>query len=413
MSKALDYQRQIYLNGLSGIKPEFPFTWDELERRTRNSVPERAATYIFGGAGSGQTMRNNRTGLDAETIVPSMLTGVEAIDLSIGVLGTKLKHPVIAAPVGVLEMAHPEGDLALAEACRETGTLMVISSQASFPMEEICKTLGNTPRWFQLYWNRTETVTKSFVQRAEACGCSALVVTVDTVIPGWRTADLAGGYLPFLEGKGIAQYVSDPVFTTLAERTAVERQPGQKITPSLIASVFRMNKVIPGGFFGNLRSQRAIKLIRTFSEHFPHPFLSWQHLSLLREWTSLPIIVKGIQSREDAEKALQYGAEGVYVSNHGGRQIDGAIGSFDALKTISKSTHLTSKLLFDSGVRSGADVFKALTNGASVVGLGRPYVCGLALGGVKGAVSVFNSILSELEVTMTLAGKASLKEIRR
>jgi isopentenyl diphosphate isomerase/L-lactate dehydrogenase-like FMN-dependent dehydrogenase len=236
---------------------------------------------------------------------------------------------------------------------------------------------------------------------------------VDTPVPGWRTADLNTGYLPFLEGKGIAQYTSDPVFLELAEKMTVERQPGQKVSLTLVAALLKMHRAIPGSYFRNLKEKRALKWIRTFSESFPHPFLNWSHVESLRSWTSLPIIIKGIQNPTDACKALELGVEGVYVSNHGGRQIDGAIGSFSALKEVRKGIKNDDSLIFDSGIRSGADVFKALSAGAQAVGVGRPYVCGLALGGVKGVVHVFESIRAELEATMMLTGAASVKDVRK
>lgn len=405
--KASEYQRLIFLNGLSGIRPELPFTWDKLEKKTRDHLSREAECYIFGGAGAGETMSANLEALRLHRLVPRMLSGKNALTLERNVFGQKLAHPVITSPVGVLEMVHKNADLALAEACKETHTLMVISSQASRSVEEITKVLGTSPRWFQLYWNKETRIVKSFVERAENSGCSAIVLTVDTTIPGWRTSDLESGFLPFLVGKGIAQYVSDPVFMELASKISVERQPGQRITLSLLKNVMAMNRNLPGGFLQNLRSKRAIKSIRFFSETFPHAFLNWDHVDQIKQWTNLPVVIKGIQHREDAVEAIRRGADGVWISNHGGRQVDGAIGSFDAFKQIQGSGLEPVPLFFDSGIRSGADAAKAVMQGAGLCGIGRLFLCGLALNGVKGAVEVIQNTVAELETTLTLCGASS------
>jgi lactate 2-monooxygenase len=372
-------QGEIYLSGMMQQKPVVPSSQSELEARAEQAMSPEAFAYIAGGAGREATMAANLAAFDAIRIRPRMLRDVGTRDLSVTLFGRTRPHPILAAPIGVQEMAHPEADLATARACAKLGVPMIISNQASFPMEAIAQASGNGERWFQLYWGKSDDLVASLVRRAEASGCTALVVTLDTAMLGWRCRDLDLAYLPFLEGKGIAQYTSDPVFQSML---------GDKA-----------------------RDPHAAALL--FMTTYSNPTITWDRLAFLRQHTKLPILLKGINHPEDAELAITHGMDGIIVSNHGGRQIDGAMAALDALADVAAAVKGRIPVLFDSGIRSGADVFKALALGATSVLIGRPYVYGLSIGGQDGVEAVLRNILAELDLTMGLAGCKNVPEITR
>src|SRR3954447_26449926 len=366
-------QTAIYRAGVSGRRPRVPTDATKLEARARKSMPSEAFAYISGGAGTGATMRANREGFDRWRIVPRMLRDVSQRDTSVELLGRRLPSPLLLCPVGVLEMVHPEADLAVARAAAAEGVPMIFSNQASRPMEACAQALGSSPRWFQLYWSTENDLVESFVHRAEACGCEAIVVTLDTTLLGWRTHDLDIAYLPFLRGKGIAQYTSDPVFRRIiaTEPATIDEQP--RPTPAAVRTLVELTRAYPDRFLAGLRSGHARAAVQTFVRIYSRPSLTWENLPFLRERTKLPILLKGILHPDDARRAVDEGMDGIVVSNHGGRQVDGAIATIDALPAIARAVDGRVPVIVDSGVRGGADAFKALALGATAVGIGRPY----------------------------------------
>jgi lactate 2-monooxygenase len=372
MADFADYYREIYLRGLGGETPSIPVAIAELERRAIEAMEPRAANYVCAGAGSEETMRANVEAFRRRRIVPRMLRDVASRDLSTTLLGTSMKAPLMLAPIGVQKVLHEDGELASARAAAALGVPMIASTASHFTLEEIAAAGGaEAPRWFQLYWANDRDLVASFVGRAERAGYGAIVVTVDTFIPGWKPRDLQQAWLPFLNGMGVANYFQDPVFRSGLEQTPEEDQ---------------------GAATGHFLGVQA------------NPSLNWGDLAALREMTSLPILLKGIQHVDDAREAARRGIEGIVVSNHGGRQVDGAIASLDALPAIAAAVGDELAVLFDSGVRGGADVLKALALGADAVCLGRPYIWGLALEGQAGVETVLKTVLAELDLTMALCG---------
>ncbi|MBA0126616.1 alpha-hydroxy-acid oxidizing protein [Haloechinothrix sp. YIM 98757] len=407
-------QGRIYRDGVFGKRPPVPVHPDRLEAAARRAMSRDAWGYTAGSAGLETTAAANRAAFDRRRIVPNMLTDVAERDISVELFGRRHSSPLLFAPIGVLELMHRDADLAVARAARELGIPMTISTQASHPMEDICAELGETDRWFQLYWSKDKDVVASMLDRAERSGAGAIVVTLDTHILGWRTRDLDRAFLPFARGQGIAQYTSDPAFTDLVRRRAeLGRQDGDtpRPTPTALRSVVSMTRRYPGRFRDNLRSPLPRTAVETFLDVFSNSALTWEDLPFLRQHTSLPIVLKGLQHPEDAARALDAGVDGIVVSNHGGRQVDGAVGSLDALPGIVDRVAGQVPVLFDSGIRTGADVFKALALGASAVLLGRPYAYGLAVAGQAGVREVTEHLLAELDITMGLTGCRSIGAI--
>jgi len=378
MADFADYYRELYMRGLGGERPAIPVAVAELERRAIEAMDPQAANYVGAGAGSEDTIAANAEAFRRRRIVPRMLRDVAERDLSTTVLGTAMPAPLLLAPIGVQKILHTDGELATARAAAAVGTPMIASTASHFSLEEIAEASGEAPRWFQLYWANDRRLVESFVGRAERAGYGAIVLTVDTFIPGWKPRDLQQAWLPFLEGMGVANYFQDPVF-----REALQMSPEED----------------QGAATGHFLGVQA------------NPSLSWDDLAWLRERTALPILVKGIQHVDDAREALRRGIDGIVVSNHGGRQVDGAIASLEALPSIAEAVGGQLAVLFDSGVRGGADVIKALALGADAVCLGRPYVWGLALGGQEGVETVLKMILAELDLTMALCGLTAVDEI--
>lgn len=411
---ASDWQKEIYLNGFSGKKLSVKASFEKLEQKAKKELSKEAFAYIAGGAGSEATMRTNRSAFDQWHIVPRMLRNVSNRDTTVELFGQKLPSPILLDPIGVLEMVHPKADVAVAKAAARLGLPYIFSNQASKPMEECAQVMGASPRWFQLYWSKSNALVKSFLQRAEKCDCKALVVTLDTTLLGWRTRDLDVAYLPFLAGKGIAQYTSDPVFQKLLDVPEETEQIKRAITFQSILGLISMVNNYPGtGFFAKLTSGRPLKAVRKFVSIYSNAATTWDDLSFLRQNTKLPVILKGIVHPDDARKALDAGVDGIIVSNHGGRQTDGSIATLDALPKIVEVVQNRIPVLLDSGVRGGADVVKALALGAKAVCVGRPYVYGLALGGEQGVYEVMRNIMAEFELTMALAGCKNISEINR
>src|SRR5262249_48873653 len=281
-------------------------------------------------------------------------------------------------------------------------------------MEDCAAVMGDAPRWFQLYWSQSNELVASFVRRAEACGCGAIVVTLDTTMLGWRPRDLDLGYLPFLLGKGMAQYTSDPVFRALLDSAEPSSEAGStRVTLAAVRALVQLNRAYPGSFWSNLSSGAPRRAVRLFLDIYSRPSLTWADLAFLRDQTSLPILLKGILHPDDARSALEHGVDGIIVSNHGGRQVDGAIASVDALASVVEAVGDRLPVLLDSGIRGGADAFKAIALGARAVLIGRPYAFGLAVAGEAGVGEVIANFVADFDLTMGLAGCTSIAEISR
>lgn len=374
----MERQFQIYMEGLQGQKPTLPLGYEALEAAAQAVLSPEAFGYVAGGAGSESTMRANRAAFERWRIIPRMLRDVGQRDHRVQVLGQTFTAPVMLAPVGVQSIVHAEAEVATAQAAAGLNIPMILSTASSKTMEEVAAALGDTPRWYQLYWGRNPDVTVSFLQRAEAAGYSALVVTLDTALLSWRDRDLQNAYLPFLKGEGLANYFSDPAF-----RAALPQSP----------------------------EDSPFDAIRYFISIFSNPTLTWNDLQFLRDHTKLPILLKGVLHYDDARKALDYGVSGLIVSNHGGRQVDGAEASLEALPRVVNAVQGAIPILFDSGIRRGADILKALALGAKAVLLGRPYMWGLSLGGAAGVREVLLNLLAEFDLTLALSGYATSTEI--
>lgn len=413
---AVELQRKVYTGGMMGTQPLVPIDPVRLEQAAKEKISKEAFAYIAGGAGLESTMDANRRAFERWRIVPRMLQDVSERDMNIELFGQSLPSPFLTCPIGVLEMAHPEADLAVAKATSAFRVPMIFSNQASVSMEDCAGVMGNSPRWFQLYWSKSNDLVQSLVQRAERCGCSAIVLTLDTTLLGWRTRDLDLAYLPFLRGLGIAQYLSDPVFMQLLEEP---QEAGVAIKPKLswetLRSLHSVASKYPGkgNLLNKLRSGKPLAAVRQFVNIYSRPSLTWEDLAFLRQLTKLPILLKGILQPDDARKALDMGMDGIIVSNHGGRQLDGSIGALDALPDVVDAVNNQIPVLLDSGIRGGADAFKALALGAKAVCIGRPYVYGLAIAGQAGVAAVLQNFIADFELTMGLAGCKNVKEISR
>jgi lactate 2-monooxygenase len=405
-------QQAIYLDGAGGATPAVPVSMSGLERAARKKMSRQAFAYIAGGAGMERTMAANRSAFDRWRIVPRMLRDVSKRDASVTLFGRTLPAPLLLAPIGVLEMAHPEADVAVAAAAADVGVPVIFSNQASRSMESCVAVMGDAPRWFQLYWSQSTELALSFVERAERSGCDALVLTLDTTILGWRPRDLDLAYLPFLRGKGIAQYTSDPVFQRqVAEDIATfERRP-TRVTAAAIGTLLQLARTHPGRLRDNLRSTTPLAAVQRFIGTYSKPSLNWDDVAFLRERTSLPLLLKGVLHPDDARKAVDHGVDGVIVSNHGGRQVDGSVGTLTALPAVVEAAGANIKVLLDSGIRTGADIFKALALGADAVCLGRPYAYGLAVAGRRGVAEVVANLLADFELTMALSGCRTVGDI--
>lgn len=373
-----NFQNEIYLNGTVGIVPDFPVEAAALEAAAKERFAPESFGYVAGSAGSESTARANRAAFDRWRIVPRFLRDVSVRDLSTSVLGTAMPAPVALAPIGVQGIVHPDAELAVARAAASLKLPMALSTVSSYRMEDVAAAGGDSPRWFQLYWPKDRDVGASFLARAKAAGFSALLLTLDTYILAWRPRDLAHAYLPFLQGLGLANYETDPAFLA-----GLDKSPQEDPTASILH----------------------------WQSMFGDPRNTWSDLAWVREHWDGPIALKGVLHPDDARRAIDAGIEGILVSNHGGRQIDGEIAAFEALPDIVSAVAGRADVLLDSGVRTGSDVLKALALGATAVLLGRPYIYGLGLGGEAGVRHVLRSLLAELELTMALAGCASLADV--
>ncbi|MEU7939262.1 lactate 2-monooxygenase [Microbispora bryophytorum] len=375
MTTWADFQYEIYLNGMTGTVPRLPADLTRLEEMAERRLGPGPVGYVAGSAGSGRTERANREALDRWRIVPRMLRDVRERDLSVTLLGRALPAPLALAPIGVLSIMHPEAERAAARAAAVTGVPFILSSASSTPMEDVAAAMGDGERWFQLYWGKDREVTLSFLARARAAGFTVLVVTLDTPLLAWRPRDLDQAYLPFLRGVGTANYFTDPAFQAGLARP-VHEDPDAAVLHFV-------------GMFGD-------------------PGKTWPDLALLREHWDGPIVLKGVLHPDDARLAADAGMDGVVVSNHGGRQVNGSIGAADALPAVADAVADRLTVLFDGGIRTGDDVVKALALGARTVLLGRPYAYGLGLDGQAGVEHVIRCVLAETDLTLALSGCAGV-----
>ena len=388
-------QTGIYLGGISGRRPRVPVDPVALEERAAETMRPEAFAYVAAGAGGEGTVRANRAAFDRWRIVPRMLRDVSERDTAIELFGRRLDSPFLLAPIGVLELAHRHADLAVARAARSEGVPMIFSNQASRPMEACAEALGESPRWLQLYWSSSDELVESLVSRAEACRCEAIVVTLDTTILGWRPRDLDPAFLPFLRGKGIAQYTSDPVFRRLAsEGSAAPGTPQPRPSLSALRTLFQVTRA----------SDLGRSAVQRFIEIYSRPSLTWEDLPFLRERTRLPILLKGILHPDDATRAVEAGMDGIVVSNHGGRQLDGVAATIQVLPEVVEAVEGRAEVFVDGGVRRGTDVVKALALGARAAMVGRPVLWGLAGGGEEGARHVLELLRDEVELALLLCG---------
>lgn len=374
-----DWQFSIYLNGLNGVRPELPISYADLEQRAEAEMSEQLWSYVAGGAGDEWTQRANIEAFHRWGLIPRMFAGAAQRDLTISLLGASLPTPLLLAPVGVIGICDPDGhgDLLTARAAAATGVPMVASTLSQDPMEDVAAVLGDTPGWFQLYPPNDRELTESFVHRAEAAGFSAIVITLDTLTLGWRPRDLTIASFPQLRGLCLANYFSDPVF-----RSKLAAQPEE----DLAAATGHWAMV-----FGNQA-------------------LNWDDLQWLRSLTALPLLLKGICHPDDARRAIELGVDGIYCSTHGGRQANGGLPALDCLPDIVAAAGDV-PVIFDSGVRSGPDVVKALALGATAVGIGRPYAYGLAVGGQAGIEHVISCLLGEIDITMAIDGYPRIADL--
>jgi lactate 2-monooxygenase len=375
-----DYQNEIYLAGLMrGVRPKLPVDFKTLEQQASAAMPEDVLSYVQGGCGNERTQDVNVSAFDHWGLVPRMMVDASQRDLSVNLLGMKLPTPLFMCPIGVIGMCAPDshGDLATARAAAATGVPMVASTLSNDPLEAVAKELGNTPGIFQLYTPKLTAVTESLVHRAEASGFKAIVVTLDTWLTGWRPRDLNTANFPQLRGHALANYFSDPAF-----RASLAKPP----------------------------EQDGAAAVMQWASIFGKP-LAWSDLPWLRSLTKLPLVLKGICHPDDARRAIDGGVDAIYCSNHGGRQANGGLAAIDMLPAVVAASG-TTPVLFDSGIRSGTDMIKALALGATAVGVGRPYAYGLALDGVAGIVHVLRCLLAEADLLMAVDGYPTLADLR-
>jgi lactate 2-monooxygenase len=372
-----EIQMRFYESGDEGAKL-LPVSFHEWEERARKTLAAGPFDYVYGAAGAGDTLRANLEAFQKYQIRPRMCCDITERDFSVTLFGKKIPLPILLAPIGVNSILHSDAELATARAAAKAGVPYILSNVSTRSMEEVAGVMGDALRWFQLYPPKNHELTKSFLKRAEAAGYSAIVITVDSTLLGWRERDLRNAYLPFLAGDGMGNYFSDPVF-----RSGLDEPPEQNMKAAVKKALSEGNNT-----------------------HF-----TWKELDYIREQTSLPVLIKGITHPDDAILAVEHGVSGIIVSNHGGRQLDGAIATLDALPYVCEAVKGNVPVLMDSGIRRGADVVKAIALGASAVLFGRPYAYALAVAGETGVREAIENLIAEAELQMAISGRSSVKSI--
>lgn len=371
------YQTKIF-TGVENRK--LPQSVDEWRERARSTLTKDAWDYLEGGAGEEDTVHENRSAFKKWRIRPRYLRDVSKRTMEAEYLGQNRESPFILAPIGVQSILHKDGEIASARAAAKMNMPFILSTVSSITMEEIVKKSPEGEKWLQLYPAKDKNIIRNFIKRAEKAGYSAIVITADTTMLGWRERDLNNAYLPFLRGEGLANFFSDPVF-----RRRLEKPPEEDL----------------------------IKAIMEFISVYVNPFFSWEDFKEICSTTEIPVILKGITHREDVKLAFKSGARAVVISNHGGRQVDGAISSLDALEEVTESGDLKGEILFDSGFRHAADAIKAIALGASGILIGRPYAYALSVAGQEGIELYLEQVMAEMDLEMGLSGIKNLKELNR
>ncbi|MFG1503149.1 MAG: alpha-hydroxy-acid oxidizing protein [Cuniculiplasma divulgatum] len=371
------YQTKIF-TGVENRK--LPQSVDEWRGMARSTLTKDAWDYLEGGAGEEDTVHENRSAFKKWRIRPRYLRDVSKRTMEAEFLGQNRESPFILAPIGVQSILHKDGEIASARAAAKMNMPFILSTVSSITMEEIVKKSPEGEKWLQLYPSKDKNIIRSFIKRAEKAGYRAIVVTADTTMLGWRERDLNNAYLPFLRGEGLANFFSDPVF-----RKRLEKPPEEDL----------------------------IKAIMEFISVYVNPFFSWEDFKEICSTTEIPVILKGITHREDVELAFKSGTRAVVISNHGGRQVDGAISSLDALEEVTESGDLKGEILFDSGFRHAADAIKAIALGASGILIGRPYAYALSVAGQEGIELYLEQVMAEMDLEMGLSGIKNLKELNR
>ncbi|GIO70191.1 alpha-hydroxy-acid oxidizing protein [Paenibacillus sp. FSL M7-1455] len=370
-------QMDIYQCGDEAAKL-LPVSFDEWENRAKEVLAAAPFGYVYGAAGAGDTHRGNVDAFQKYRIRPRVCSDISKRDLSVSIFGDRFPVPFLLAPIGVNTILHPDGELAPAKAAAKLGVPYILSNVSSVSMEEVAEAMGDAVRWFQLYPPKDHELTKSFLKRAEAAGFKAIVVTVDSTLLGWRETDLRNAYLPFLTGQGMGNYFSDPVFCS-----QLKESPDKNV------------------------KEAALKAL----EEGNNTCFTWKELEYIREQTRLPLLIKGITHPDDALLALEHGVDGIIVSNHGGRQLDGAVATLDALPSISESIQGKIPIIMDSGIRRGADILKAIALGATAVLVGRPYAYALAVAGQTGVEEVIKHLMAETELQLAISGRSRIEEV--
>ena len=368
-------KEDLLLKNIQGDKP-FPICFDDLEKAVAEKLPAGPYGYIRSGAGGEQSLRNNRNAFAKYSIVPRFLTDVSEPDTSIELFGKKHPTPFLFAPVGMNQMAHERGELAVVNAAQRLGMPYIQSTVSSYSLEEVAEAAPAHTKWFQLYWSTNEEIAYSMAARAENAGFEAIVLTVDTVMLGWREEDVRNQFSPLKLGLARGNYMNDPIFTA-----SLKDESFESYIEGVLANIF-------------------------------HPTLNWENVRELKSRLRVPLLIKGILHPEDARLAIEAGVDGIIVSNHGGRQLDGVIGSLDALPAIVKAVDGQVPVLLDGGVYRGIDALKALALGATAVCIGRPFVYGLAYDGENGVYQVMQNLYSEFKVSMGLAGQRTVAGLR-
>ncbi len=368
----------IYREGmLEDTTPDMPVSFEDLREEAHEAMSEEGRAYVHGGAGSEETFERNKD-FSEWRIVPRMLRGVEERDLSTEFMNQTHSYPFTLTPLGVQSLLHDQAEIGTAAGASDLDVPLTLSSLSSTTMEDVAEEMGDTPKMFQFYWSSDKAIAKSFLTRAEDAGYDAIVVTVDAPILGWRERLIERGYYPFLEGEGIANYFSDPEF-----RSQLDQPP----------------------------EDNPDAAVEHFLDIFGDSSLTWDDLQFVHDNTDLPVVIKGILDPRDARLAIEYGADAIGVSTHGGRQVDGSITAFEALPAVANEVDGEVPISFDSGVRRASDAYKALALGADSVLIGRPYAYGLAVGGASGVQTVLKNFIAEFDLTMGLAGNSSVEEI--
>ncbi|KAK5148538.1 hypothetical protein LTR04_000619 [Oleoguttula sp. CCFEE 6159] len=381
------YQSEIYAHGMfNNILPTVTMDPNKLEEQAKKNLGSRSYNYVAGGAGERATMDANRLAFRQWKMVPRMLRQTTHRDLRVELFGQTYDSPLLVAPVGVQQIFHEDKETGVAEIAADLGVPYILSTASSASIEDVAKANGeHGHRWYQLYWPQDDDITVSLLSRARAAGYTVLVVTLDTWALSWRPWDLDGAYVPFMKGIGDQTGFSDPVF-----RRKFADKHGKEVEEDVQGAALEWQKDVFSG-----------------AAH------TWDQLELLKKNWAGPIVLKGIQHPDDALKAVEAGVDGIICSNHGGRQLDGAVGSLEMLPEIVEAVGDKVTVLFDSGVRTGVDVIKALCLGAKAVLIGRPWVYGLAIAGKQGAKDALKGILADLDQSMGLSGIRTVADCDR